>query len=143
MWALCCQFLLICSCLIVHVWLFMFDCPYLIAPSVFSNVYLSCEPYAASFSWLFMFDCSCLIVHVWLPLQYSLTFICLVSPMLPVSLDCSCLIVHVWFVHVWLPLQYSLTFICLVSPMLPVSLDCSCLIVHVWLFIFDCPFSIL
>jgi hypothetical protein len=66
---------------------------------------------------------SCLIVHIWLPLQYSLTFICLVSPMLPVSLDCSCLIVHVW-----LPLQYSLTFICLVSPMLPVSLDCSCLI---------------
>jgi hypothetical protein len=37
-------------------------------------------------------DCSCLIVHVWLPLQYSLAFICLVSPMLPVSLDCSCLI---------------------------------------------------
>jgi hypothetical protein len=68
-----------------------------------------------------------------LSLRFSLTFIyylryvmCLVCPMLPVSLDCSFLIVA----------QFSLTFIyyllyvlCLVWPMLPVSLDCSFLIV--------------
>jgi hypothetical protein len=34
------------------------DCPFLIAPSVFSNVYLSCVPYVVSFS-----ECPCLIAH--------------------------------------------------------------------------------
>jgi hypothetical protein len=33
------------------------DCLFLIAPSVFSNVYLSCVPYVASFSGLSIFDC--------------------------------------------------------------------------------------
>jgi hypothetical protein len=38
------------------------DCPSLIAPTVFSNVYLfcfssSCVPYVVSFSVLFIFDC--------------------------------------------------------------------------------------
>jgi hypothetical protein len=33
------------------------DCPFLIALSVFSNVYLSCVPYVASFSGLSIFDC--------------------------------------------------------------------------------------
>jgi hypothetical protein len=33
------------------------DCPFLIAPSVFSNVYLSYVPYVASFSGLSIFDC--------------------------------------------------------------------------------------
>jgi hypothetical protein len=33
------------------------DCPFLIAPSVFSNVYLSCVPYVASFSGLPILDC--------------------------------------------------------------------------------------
>jgi hypothetical protein len=33
------------------------DCLFLIAPSVFSNVYLSCVPNVASFSGLFIFDC--------------------------------------------------------------------------------------
>jgi hypothetical protein len=33
------------------------DCPFLIAPSVFSNVYLSCVPYVASFYGLSIFDC--------------------------------------------------------------------------------------
>jgi len=65
------------------------------------------------------------IVLFWLPLRYSLTFIfvlCLVYPVLQVSLDCP----------FWLPLRYSLTFIfvlCLVYPMLPVSLNCPFLIV--------------
>ena len=45
------------------------DCPFLTAPSVFSNVYLSCVLCAQC--------CQCLwIVHSWLPLQFSLTFIC-------------------------------------------------------------------
>ena len=85
------------------------DCPFLIALSVFSNVYLSCVPYVASFSGLSFFD-----GHF----RYSLTFIYLVYPMLPVSglsfFDC--------------PFRYSLTFIYLVYPMLPVSLDCPFLI---------------
>jgi hypothetical protein len=33
------------------------DCLFLIAPSVFSNVYLSCVPNVASFSGLSIFDC--------------------------------------------------------------------------------------
>jgi hypothetical protein len=48
------------------------DCPVLIAPSVFSNVYLSCVlcTMCCQFLW---------IVQFWLPLRYSLTFICPVS----------------------------------------------------------------
>jgi hypothetical protein len=42
---------------------------FLIAPSVFSNVYLSCVPYVAS-----SLDCP-----FWLPLRYSLIYICPVS----------------------------------------------------------------
>jgi hypothetical protein len=33
------------------------DCPLLIAPMVFSSVYLSCVPYVTSFSGLSFFDC--------------------------------------------------------------------------------------
>jgi hypothetical protein len=33
------------------------DCLLLIAPSVFSNVYLSCAPYVTSFSGLSIVDC--------------------------------------------------------------------------------------
>ena len=56
------------------------DCPFLIAPSVFSNVYfrpVSCVRGVTSVSGS--------------PLRYFLTFIfvlCLVYPVLPVSLDC-------------------------------------------------------
>jgi hypothetical protein len=48
------------------------DCPFLIAPSLFSNIYLSCVlcTQCCQFLW---------IVHFWLPLRYSLTFICPVS----------------------------------------------------------------
>jgi hypothetical protein len=65
------------------------NCPYVITPSIFSSVYfcpVSCVPYVAIFSGLSIMDC---------PLRYSLTFIfvlCLVYPMLPVSLDCPHLI---------------------------------------------------
>ena len=97
--------------------LFMFplslDCPFLIAPTVSSHVYLCCH--------------CLLIVHSWLPLQFSLTFIyvAIVSGLFildyptvssHVYLCCQCL----WIVHSWLPLQFSLTFICCC----PLSLDC-------------------
>jgi hypothetical protein len=134
------------------------DCPFLIAPLVFSDVYLSCVlcTLCCQFLW---------IIYLWLPLWYSLTFICpvscvpyvdsfsglyifdcpfsilwslfvlcLVYPMLPISLDCVFLIAplvfsdvylscvlstlccqFLWIVHLWLPLWYSLTFICPVS----------------------------
>jgi len=45
------------------------DCPFLIAPSVFSNVYLSCD-HCCQFLW---------IVYFLLSLRYSLTFICPVT----------------------------------------------------------------
>ena len=102
------------------------DCPFLIASTVFSHVYLCCH--------------CLLIVHSWLPLQFSLTFIyvSIVSRLtildcpysflwrlflLPLSLDCPFLIAPtvsshdylychcLWIVHSWLPLQFSLTFI--------------------------------
>ena len=81
------------------------DCPFLIAPTVFSHVYLCCH---------------CLwIVHSWLPLQFPLTIIyvaivsglsILDSPysflsrlfMLPLSLDCPFLIAPTVFFHVYL-----------------------------------------
>jgi hypothetical protein len=103
---------------------------------------VSCVPYVASFSGLYIFDCPFGIL-------WRLFFLCLVYPMLPVSVDCifliaplvfsdvylSCVLCtlccqFLWIVYFWLPLWYSLTFIvlCLVYPMLPVSLDCPFLI---------------
>ena len=78
------------------------DCPFLIAPSVFSNVYF--HPVGVtSVSGLSILDCTfgflyrlfsscrcykCLwIVHSWLHLRFSLTFI-FILPVLQVSLDC-------------------------------------------------------
>jgi hypothetical protein len=57
---------------VYHVLPVSLDCPVLIAPSVFSNVYLSCVlcTLCCQFLW---------IVQFWLPLRYSLTFICPVS----------------------------------------------------------------
>ena len=190
---LCCQFLWI-----IHVWLPLWysltfivlclvypmlsdslDCPFLIAPLVFSDVYLSCVlcTLCCQFLW---------IVYFWLPLWYSLTFICPVScvpyiasfsglyicdcpfgillrlfvlcflyPMLSISLDCIFLIVPLVFsnvylscvlctlccqllliVYFWLPLWYSLKFICPVS-CVPYVASFS------GLYIFGCPFGIL
>ena len=48
------------------------DYSFLIAPSVFSNVYLSCVLCTLCYQFLW-------IVHFLLPLRYYLTFICLVS----------------------------------------------------------------
>jgi hypothetical protein len=126
------------------------DCPYLIAPLVFSNVYLSCG--------LCTLCCQILrIVYFWLPLWYSLTFICPVS-CVPYGVRFSGLSIFeypfgilwrlfvlglmylccqiLWIVHLWLPLWYSLTFIC------PVA--CVPFVVRFFvLFIFDCRFGIL
>ena len=69
------------------------DCPFLIAPSVFSNVYfrpVSCVPGATIVSGL--------------PLRYFLTFIfvlCLVYLVLPVVLDCPFLIAPSVFSNVY------------------------------------------
>jgi hypothetical protein len=48
------------------------DCPFVIAPSVFSSIYLSCVlcTLCCQFLWIF---------HFCLSLRYSLTFICPVS----------------------------------------------------------------
>ena len=71
-----------------------------ITPSVFSNMYLSCVLciLCCQFLWICPFT---------LPLRYFLHVfvLCLVYPMLAVSLDCP----------FTLPLRYSLTFICPVS----------------------------
>jgi hypothetical protein len=116
------------------------DCIFLIALwySLTFIFPVSCVPYVASFSGLYIFDCPFGIL-------WRLFVLCLVCLMLPVSLDCIC----------WLPLWYSLTcfcpvscvpyvasfsglyicdypfgilwrlfVLCLVYPMLPVSLDC-------------------
>ena len=73
---------------------------FFIAPSVFSNIDLSCVLYTlcCQFLWIVLFYCPFgILKHVFV--------LCLVYPMLPVSLDCPFL----------LPLRYSLTFICPVS----------------------------
>jgi hypothetical protein len=126
-------------CLIFVLFVFVYqmlpvslDCPFLTAPSVFSNVYLSCVPYVASFSGLPIFDCPFGIL-------WRLFILCTLCSQ------------FLWIAHFWLPLRY---------PMLPVSLDCpfltapsvfsnvylSC-VPYVASFsglpIFDCPFGFL
>jgi uncharacterized membrane protein len=54
------------------------DCPFLMAPSVFSNVYLSCVLCTQCWQCLW-------IVHCWLSIRFSLTFICPVSCVLLVD----------------------------------------------------------
>ena len=130
------------------------DCSCFIALSVVYNIYLSCvlSTLCCQFLW---------IVHVLLPFRYSITFICPVSCLLPVSLDCSCFIAlsvfynilfvlclvysnyvlstscqFLWIVHVLLPFRYSITFICPVSCLLYVTSFSG-------LFMFYYPFGIL
>jgi hypothetical protein len=100
----------------LHLWYSMtFICP------------VSCVPYVASFSGLYIFDCPFGIL-------WGLFVLCLVYAMLPISLDCvfliaplvlsdvylSCVLCtlccqFLWIVYFWLPLWYSLKFICPVS----------------------------
>ena len=91
------------------------DCSFLVASSVFSNVYLSCVLCAQCCQRLWT-------VHSWLPLRFSLTFICPVSlvPNVAVSLDCSFLIASSVFSNVYL--------CCVLCAQCFQCLDCSFLI---------------
>ena len=125
-------------------------CLFFAAPSVFSNVYLSCVlcVQCCQFLWL---------VHSSLPLQFSLTFICPVScvsnvasfsglsilraPSVFSNVYLSCVLCvqccqFLWLVHSSLPLQYSLTSICPVSCVSNVASFSG-------LSILRCPFNIL
>jgi hypothetical protein len=125
-------------------------CPFLIAPSVFSNVYLS---------YVLCTQCwQCFwIVHSWLPIQFSLMFICPVSCLLNVDrtsgvsilgdpsvfsnvyLSCVSCIQRwqcLWIVHSWLFIRFSLTFICPVSCVLNADSVSA-------LSILDCPLGFL
>jgi hypothetical protein len=154
-------------------------CPFFVAPWVFSNVYLSCVlcVQCCQFYWLFhsslplqyslTFICpvSCVsnvtsfsglsILRCPFNILWRLFVLCLVCPMLPVSLACpfcvapsifsnaylSCVLCvqccqfH-WLVHSSLPLQFSLTFICPVSCVSNVASFSG-------LSILRCPFNIL
>ena len=100
---------------------------FFITLSVFSNIYLSCVLSTQSWLWIVLFFitpsvfskiylscvlCTLCCQFLWIVLVYSpvgilqhLFVMCLLYPMLPVSLDCP----------FSLPLRYSLTFICPVS----------------------------
>jgi len=73
--------------------------PFCITPSVFSSIYLSCVlcTLCCQFLWIVLFYYPFGILYLFV--------LCLVYPMLPVSLDCP----------FSFPLRYSLTFICPVS----------------------------
>ena len=90
----------ICLCLVYPMLTVSLDCPFLL-PVRYSLSFIcpvSCVPYVASFSGLSFFITRSVFSNIYLVL-------CLVYPMLPVSLDCPFL----------LPVRYSLTFICPVS----------------------------
>jgi cytochrome b subunit of formate dehydrogenase len=111
------------------------DCPFLVALSVFSNVYLAC--FSCTKCW------QCLwIVHSWLSIRFSLTFIFPVSCVLNAAnvsglsiFNCpsvfsnvyvSCVLCTqcwqcLWIVHSWLSPRFSLTFICPLSCVLNVD----------------------
>ena len=61
-----------CLCLVYPVLPVSLECPFVIAHSVFSNVYLSCVLCTLCFQFLW-------VVHFWIPIRYFLTFICPVS----------------------------------------------------------------
>ena len=96
------------------------DCLYLIAPSVFSNIYLSCVlcPLCCQFLW---------IVYMWLPSIFSNVYLSCVL--------CTLCCQFLWIVYLCLPLRFSLTFIC---PMSCVHYVAS----FYGLYICDCPFGI-
>jgi hypothetical protein len=112
-------------CLVYPMLLVSMDCPFLIAPSVFSNVYLFCGLCTQWYQFLW-------IVHSLLVLRFSLMCIYYLVCLVPCCSQCyHCL----WIVYSWLPLRISLTCIyylqyvlCLVFPILPLSLDCIFLI---------------
>jgi hypothetical protein len=118
------------------------DCPFLIAHSVFSNIYLSCVLCTQCWQYLW-------IIHSWSPPRFSLTstwpvscvinvdtayglsirfsrtFICPVSCVLNVA-SVSALSI----LNCTLGFLYCLFVLCLVYSMLTVTLDCPFLIIH-------------
>ena len=126
------------------------DCPFLIAPSVFSNVYLSYVLYTQCWQCLWF-------VHSWLPIRFSLMFICPVSCVLNVDstsglsifgrpsvfsnvylacVSCTQCWQCLWIVHSWSSIRFSLTFICPVSCVLHAASVS-------WLSILNCPLGFL
>ena len=123
---LCCQFLWIGLTFLLYP---LLDCPFSL-PLRYSSTFIchvSCVPYVASFFKLSIFDCPFGILS-------HLFVLCLVYPMVTVSLDCpfviapsvfssiylSCVLCtlccqFLWIFHFCLSLRYSLTFICPVS----------------------------
>ena len=125
------------------------DCPFSL-PLRYSLTFIchvSCVPYVASFFKLSIFDCPFGILS-------HLFVLCLVYPMLPVSLGCTFL----------LPLRYSLTLVCPVScvpyvtsfsglyffiaPSVFSNIGLSCVLntlcyQFLWVVLFYCPFGIL
>ena len=93
------------------------DCPFLIAPSVFSNVYVSCVLCTQCWQCLW-------IVHSWLSPRFSLTFICPLSCVLNVDSFSGFSILDG-------PLGFHLRLfvLCLAYLMLTVPLDCPFLII--------------
>ena len=137
-------------CVVYPVLPVSYDCLFLIAPSVFSNVYLTCVLCTLYYQFP-------TIVHFWLPLRYSLTFIWLVccvpcitsflwlsiliAPSVFSNVYLTCVLCTLYYqfltiVHFWLSLRYSLTFIWLVCCV-------PCITSFLWLSIVDCPFGTL
>ena len=125
-------------------------CPFLIAPSVFSIVYLSYVLCIQCWQYLW-------IVHSWLHIQFSLMFICPVSCVLNVDrtsgvsilgdpsvfsnvylacVSCTQCWQCLWIVHSWLSIRFSLTFIIPVSCVLNADSVSA-------LYILDCPLGFL
>ena len=159
---LCCQFLWIVlfsaplvfssihfSCVCVPCVASFSGLPFGIAPSVFSNIYLPCVGCTPCFQflWISLLYCPFSILQ-------HLFVLCLVYPMLPVSLDCPYL----------MPLRYSLTFICpvscipyvasfsvlsiLITPLVFSNVYVSCVLCtlccqFLWIFFLHYPFGIL
>ena len=124
---------------------------------------VSCVPYVASVSGLFLFclSSSCVLCTqccqcLWIVFVLFVFVLCLVYPMLPVSLDCfcfvclrpvscvpyvasvsglflfclssSCVLCTLCCQCLWIVFVLLVFVLCLVHPMLPVSLDCFCFV---------------
>jgi hypothetical protein len=93
------------------------DCPFLLAHSVFSNIYLSCVLCTQCWQYLW-------IIHSWSPPRFSLTSTWPVSCVINVA-SVSALSI----LHCTLGFLYCLFVLCLVYSMLTGPLDCPFLIV--------------
>ena len=146
------------------------DCPFVIAPSVFSNIYLSCVlcTLCCQFLWIF---------HFCLSLRYSLTFICPVScvpyvasfsglsffiaPSVFSNMYLSCVLCTLLTLVLFFYPLYSLTMSCVfapyvtsfslyffIAPSVFSNIYLSCVLCtlccqFLWIVLFYCPFGIL